>query len=64
MVFVLLTGFAEKDQMMILQIMCALLHFGNIHIKEKDGEACEIPVSYCVCVCWWGGCMCVVCVCA
>ena len=38
--------------MMILQIFCAVLHFGNVRIKEKDGEACEIPVSHhCVCVC-------------
>ena len=46
--------------MMILQIFCAVLHFGNVHIKEKDGEACEIPVSHhCVCV---SVCVCV-CVC-
>ena len=45
---------------MILQIFCAVLHFGNVHIKEKDGEACEIPVSHhCVCV---SVCVCV-CVC-
>ena len=31
--------------MMVLQIFSAVLHFGNIHIKEKDGESCEVPVS-------------------
>ena len=31
--------------MMIFQILSALLHFGNVHIKEKDAESSEIPVS-------------------
>ncbi|XP_070177929.1 unconventional myosin-Va-like [Littorina saxatilis] len=38
-------GFSDKDQMMILQIFSAVLHFGNVHINEKDGETCEIPAK-------------------
>ncbi|XP_076436047.1 unconventional myosin-Va-like isoform X2 [Babylonia areolata] len=38
-------GFSEKDQLMILQIFSAVLHFGNVHIKEKEGESCEIPTK-------------------
>ena len=30
---------------MIFQILSALLHFGNVQIKEKDAESSEIPVS-------------------
>ncbi|KAK6959163.1 unconventional myosin-Va, partial [Biomphalaria glabrata] len=36
-------GFPEKDQMMIFRILSAVLHFGNVTIKEKEGESCEIP---------------------
>ncbi|XP_059173032.1 unconventional myosin-Va-like [Physella acuta] len=36
-------GFPDKDVMMIFRILSAILHFGNVNIKEKDGEACEIP---------------------
>ncbi|KAH9495971.1 Unconventional myosin-Va [Bulinus truncatus] len=38
-------GFPEKDQMMIFRILSAILHFGNVNIKEKEGEACEIPAK-------------------
>ncbi|XP_055872959.1 unconventional myosin-Va-like isoform X4 [Biomphalaria glabrata] len=38
-------GFPEKDQMMIFRILSAVLHFGNVTIKEKEGESCEIPAK-------------------
>ncbi|XP_025081332.1 unconventional myosin-Va-like isoform X4 [Pomacea canaliculata] len=38
-------GFSGKNQMLILQIISAILHFGNVHISEKEGEACEIPAN-------------------
>ena len=31
--------------MMIFQILSAILHFGNVRIKEAEGETSEIPVS-------------------
>jgi hypothetical protein len=30
---------------MIFQILSAILHFGNVRIKEAEGETSEIPVS-------------------
>ncbi|GFO26379.1 unconventional myosin-va, partial [Plakobranchus ocellatus] len=39
-------GFPEKDQMMVFRIVSAILHFGNVNIKERDGESCEIPASF------------------
>ncbi|XP_067654116.1 unconventional myosin-Va-like isoform X2 [Haliotis asinina] len=38
-----LLGFSGKDQMMIFRIMSSVLHFGNVVIREKEGESCEIP---------------------
>ncbi|GFR68421.1 myosin-Vb [Elysia marginata] len=38
-------GFPEKDQMMVFRIISAILHFGNVHIKERDGESCEVPAK-------------------
>ncbi|XP_041356072.1 unconventional myosin-Vb-like [Gigantopelta aegis] len=38
-----LLGIQAKDQMMIFRIFAAILHFGNIKIRETDGEACEVP---------------------
>ncbi|CAL1542577.1 unnamed protein product [Lymnaea stagnalis] len=38
-------GFPEKDQMMIFRILSAVLHFGNVNIKEKEGESCEVPAK-------------------
>ncbi|KAK3748926.1 hypothetical protein RRG08_019460, partial [Elysia crispata] len=38
-------GFPEKDQMMVFRIVSAILHFGNVNIKERDGESCEIPAK-------------------
>ncbi|XP_052692333.1 unconventional myosin-Va-like isoform X3 [Crassostrea angulata] len=35
-------GITEKDQMMIFQIQSAVLHFGNVKIREADGESSEI----------------------
>ncbi|XP_062613392.1 unconventional myosin-Va-like isoform X4 [Saccostrea cucullata] len=35
-------GISEKDQMMIFQIQSAVLHFGNVKIREADGESSEI----------------------
>ena len=43
--WLIISGLQEKDQMMIFQILSALLHFGNVQIKEKDAESSEIPVS-------------------
>ena len=43
--WLILSGLQERDQMMIFQILSALLHFGNVQIKEKDAESSEIPVS-------------------
>lgn len=39
------SGITEKDQMMIFQIQSAVLHFGNVKIREADGESSEIKVS-------------------
>lgn len=41
-----ITGINSKDQMMVFQIMAAILHFGNVRIKDAEGETSEIPVSY------------------
>ncbi|KAK3604422.1 hypothetical protein CHS0354_008749 [Potamilus streckersoni] len=41
----LLLGISEKDQMMIFQILSAILHFGNVKPQEKEGETCEIPAK-------------------
>ncbi|XP_071098869.1 unconventional myosin-Va-like isoform X3 [Haliotis cracherodii] len=38
-----LLGFSAKDQMMIFRIMSSVLHFGNVVIREKEGECCEVP---------------------
>ncbi|KAJ8311363.1 hypothetical protein KUTeg_010718 [Tegillarca granosa] len=38
-----LLGFPDKDQMMVFQIMSAIIHFGNVKPVEKEGETCEIP---------------------
>lgn len=32
--------------MMIFQILAAILHFGNVRIKEAEGETSEISVSF------------------
>lgn len=39
------SGITEKDQMMIFQIQSAVLHFGNVKIREADGESSEIKVN-------------------
>ncbi|BFZ14098.1 hypothetical protein BsWGS_17137 [Bradybaena similaris] len=36
-------GFPAKDQLMMFRILSAILHFGNVSIREKEGESCEIP---------------------
>lgn len=41
-----LTGFGEKDIMMIFQILSGVLHFGNVKINEKDGESSEMEVRH------------------
>ncbi|KAL5019880.1 hypothetical protein ScPMuIL_002772 [Solemya velum] len=38
-----LLGISKKDQLMVFQILAAILHFGNVKIRESDGETCEIP---------------------
>lgn len=38
-------GISEKNQMMIFQIQSAVLHFGNVKLREADGESSEIKVS-------------------
>ena len=38
-------GISSKDQMMIFQILSAILHFGNVRIKEAEGETSEIPAK-------------------
>ncbi|BFZ26086.1 hypothetical protein BsWGS_29125 [Bradybaena similaris] len=38
-------GFSESDQMMIFQILSAILHFGNVLIKERSGESSEISAA-------------------
>ncbi|XP_056002833.1 unconventional myosin-Va-like isoform X5 [Ostrea edulis] len=35
-------GISEKNQMMIFQIQSAVLHFGNVKLREADGESSEI----------------------
>ena len=40
----IISGIQVKDQLMIFRILAAILHFGNIKIREKEGEACEVPV--------------------
>ncbi|CAG2205322.1 MYO5 [Mytilus edulis] len=41
----LLLGISAKDQMMIFQILAAILHFGNVRIKEAEGETSEISAK-------------------
>ncbi|ESO90956.1 hypothetical protein LOTGIDRAFT_122399, partial [Lottia gigantea] len=36
-------GLSEQQQMSIFQILAAILHFGNVSIREGEGETCEIP---------------------
>ncbi|KAK6184800.1 hypothetical protein SNE40_007185 [Patella caerulea] len=36
-------GLSEQQQMVIFQILAAVLHFGNVSIQECEGETCEIP---------------------
>ena len=33
--------------MMVFQILSAILHFGNIYIKDEESETCEISVGRC-----------------
>ncbi|KAK3095804.1 hypothetical protein FSP39_019412 [Pinctada imbricata] len=40
-----LLGINQKDQMMIFQILSAVLHFGNISLTEGDGETSTIPTK-------------------
>ncbi|XP_021345690.1 unconventional myosin-Va-like isoform X3 [Mizuhopecten yessoensis] len=40
-----LLGVGERHQLMLLQILAGILHFGNVKITETEGECCEIPAK-------------------
>lgn len=52
--FILFVGLNENDQMVIYQILAAILHLSNVEVKDQSGDRSSILVNtkyFVVCVC-------------
>lgn len=43
----LVPGINESYQMGLFQILAAILHLGNVEVKDRDADSSIIPVSVC-----------------